>query len=608
MPQGRFKKSTVAVAAAIIVLFVAAAVVALFFFFGGNRNVLTDGQAIVYRKNDGTYLSAAGETVKITVGDDSSVLITEDNKFLIYTTPSAKVSKKYDIYACDISNASKVKKGPVLIDYGVEFSFEYSSEKVYYSKQDLSNLAITTYSYNLNKGKKTDIDFGINNIFVPSKGETLFYTKKFVDFEALYSFSPGEGKRELIKPVTNVHFYDDGEKSELLFETGSYNEGEAELYRVIPGENPIQIATMVSEVMYEDYVAGGNLYYFTKKDTPTDWRGIIEDDAQDSDSLLKEPNKSDYTFIFGISIQYRLDMEKYQKKQLRDAIREYLDTEVAEEKFSETYNLYVRNNDISKKIADGVETENIFAVAQTGAPRIIFTSTQITQSGMSISELSDSIDGDDFESIKPTLDSIISECIKETGFLYADTNKAKPVELSYYDDKKSEFIFDDTVDSVYVKLFDNNQDTFKLYKQTISNNSALEPEQLASSATNCKVSGERLWYQKNDLDLSSGDLYEYYQGKSDKVETKISSFNILENDEIVLFKDFVSKNGIEIADFYIYNGKKISNISRDVNVRSIEYGADGIAFISEEDEGKLCIYSKNKLAEIDSGVYTILAY
>ncbi|MBQ2775138.1 MAG: hypothetical protein IJF40_04545 [Clostridia bacterium] len=608
MPQGRFKKSTVAVAAAIIVLFVVAAVVALLFFFGNDNGMPADGQAIVYKKGDGVYLSAAGEKVKITMGDDSSVLITEDNRFLIYTTPSAKVSKKYDIYACDVSNASKVKKGPVLIDYGVELSFKYSSGVVYYSKQDSNNLAITTYLYNLSNGRKTDIDFGINNIFVPSQGETIFYTKKFVDSEALYSFSPNIGNKELVKTVADVHFYDDGENAELLFETGSYNEGESELYRVIPGENPVQIATMVSGVLYDEYVAGGNLYYFTKKDTPTDWRGIIEDDAEESDSILKEPNKSDYTFIFGISIQYRLDMEKYQKKQLRDAIREYLNTEVAEEKFSETYNLYVRNNNVSKKIADGVEIENVFAVSKTGMPRIVFTSTQIIQSDMSISELSESVDDNSFDSVKPTVDKLISECIKKTGFLYADVNRRDPVELLSYDNKKAEFVLTDSKDAFFVKVFEDSNDVFTLYKQTLSEKAALEPEQLASSVINCKISGEKIWYQKNDLGLSSGDLYEYYNGETDKLETKISSFNTFGKDEIVFFKNFVSEDGVEIADFYIYNGKRVSDISKDVNVSSIEDNEDGVAFISEKDNGKLCIYSKNKLAEIDSEVYTILAY
>ncbi len=608
MPQGRFKKSTVTVAAVIISLFTVLAVTALIFLLKGSNGPFVDGQAVVYKKNDGAYLYAAGETVKLKVGDDYSALITKDGKYLIYTTPSPKVSKKYDIYMCGISSSAAVKKGSTLIDYGVERNFEYNDEVLYYSKQDARTLAVTTYRYDLEKNKKTDIDFGIKNLYVPSNSQTVFYTKEFVDSEALYSYSLEEGSKELIKPVADVHFYDNGKTAELLFETGSYNEGEAELYRVVPGANPVQIATMVSDVLYDEYSAGGNLYYLTKKDTPTDWRGIIEDDLEDSDKAFKEPDKSDYTFIFGISIQYRLDMEKYQRKLLRDSIRKYLDTEVAEDLLCESYNLYVRNNDISKKMADGVEKDNIFAVSATGVPRVVFTSTQITKSDMKISDFSDLADSADFENIKPAVDEIIAKCVKKTGTLYIDANITHPVELSSYDGKKAEFLFLEKADMFYVKVFEQSEDKFTLYKQTVFGKKAAQPEQIASSVINCKMLDDELWYQKNDSSLSSGDLYRCRQGESEKIEEKISSFAVSWDNRIVFFKNFESKDGFKLADFYIYNGKKASKISESVNVTGIEYGEAGAAFIRGKEDGELCIYSKNKLAEIDSGVYTILAY
>ena len=96
MAKSRFKKSTVAVAAAIIVVFAAAATAALIFLMSS-----TDG---------GTYLSAYGKKHKLTISDDSSVLLTSDGEYLIYTTASAKVSRKYDLYLCSIKNSSNAKK------------------------------------------------------------------------------------------------------------------------------------------------------------------------------------------------------------------------------------------------------------------------------------------------------------------------------------------------------------------------------------------------------------------------------------------------------------------------------------------------------------------
>lgn len=52
--------------------------------------------------------------------------------------------------------------------------------------------------------------------------------------------------------------------------------------------------------------------------------------AQD-DELVKEPNRNDYTFIFGFSIQYQLDMSKYNRKVSRDKIRQALDEQIKDD-------------------------------------------------------------------------------------------------------------------------------------------------------------------------------------------------------------------------------------------------------------------------------------
>lgn len=93
-------------------MFAAAATAALIFLLSGKNNVpKADSQAIVYKATDGgTYLSAYGQKHKLTISDDSSVLLTSDGEYLIYTTASAKVSQKYDLYMCSIKSASKAKK------------------------------------------------------------------------------------------------------------------------------------------------------------------------------------------------------------------------------------------------------------------------------------------------------------------------------------------------------------------------------------------------------------------------------------------------------------------------------------------------------------------
>ena len=248
----------------------------MIFLLSGKNNVpKADSQAIVYKATDGgTYLSAYGQKHKLTISDDSSVLLTSDGEYLIYTTASAKVSQKYDLYMCSIKSASKAKKEAKLLDYGVEKSFKYNDGILYYSKQNPDNLAVMTTAYDLKKNKKSDIDFAIKELFLPSSGDVLYYIKQLSDSQSLYIYSASEGSKELVKNAANIHFYDDGKNCELLFETGSYKEGESELFSVSPGKNPVQTATTVSSVLYDLYSPGGNLYYFVKKESAAGREGL----------------------------------------------------------------------------------------------------------------------------------------------------------------------------------------------------------------------------------------------------------------------------------------------------------------------------------------------
>ena len=183
MAKSRFKKSTVAVAAAIIVVFAAAATAALIFLMSGKNKIPdADSQAIVYKSTDGgTYLSAYGKKHKLTISDDSSVLLTSDGEYLIYTTASAKVSRKYDLYLCSIKNSSNAKKGAKLLDYGVEKEFRYNNGTLYYSKQNQDNLSVMTTAYDIKKNKKSDIDFAIKELFLPENGDSIYYLKQLSD-------------------------------------------------------------------------------------------------------------------------------------------------------------------------------------------------------------------------------------------------------------------------------------------------------------------------------------------------------------------------------------------------------------------------------------------
>lgn len=605
MAKIRFKKSTVAVAAVSIFVFAAAATAALIFLLSGKNNVpKADSQAIVYKATDGgTYLSAYGQKHKLTISDDSSVLLTSDGEYLIYTTASAKVSQKYDLYMCSIKSASKAKKEAKLLDYGVEKSFKYNDGILYYSKQNPDNLAVMTTAYDLKKNKKSDIDFAIKELFLPSSGDVLYYVKQLSDSQSLYIYSASEGSKELVKNAANIHFYDDGKNCELLFETGSYKEGESELFSVSPGKNPVQTATTVSSVLYDLYSPGGNLYYFVKKESAAGWRDIIDDDMAKDDELIKAPNRNDYTFIFGFSIQYQLDMTKYNRKVSRDKIRQALDEQIKDDTFRQGYNLYARTADGSKKIAENVVPTEVFAVSASGEPSAVFCMTEITDSTVRMSDLDAQLASSSVESVTETAVAAVKACTKKTDFLFADTHSSSPVKLDAYDGKKAEFIIEG--DRLFVKSFDGSGDTFSLFKHTLSNGVVSAAEMLDTGVKACSIIGSDMWYRRSVSGSSLCDLYKY-SAEKEKIDGDVASFARMSDGSVLIVKNFVSSPDGDIADLYLYDGKKTAPVSEKAELKNMKYSDKGIAFI--RSGGDLCIYSKNKLAIIDSDAYNIIAY
>ncbi len=605
MAKSRFKKSTVAVAAVIIVVFAAAATAALIFLLSERNKVPdADAQAIVYKSADGaTYLSAYGKKHKLTVSDDSSVLITSDGEYLIYTTASAKVSRKYDLYLCGIKNSASAKNGAKLLDYGVEKDFKYNNGTLYYSKQNQDNLSVITTAYDIKKNKKSDIDFAIKDLFLPESGDYVYYLKQLSDSQSLYVYSSSDGSRELVKNAANIHFYDDGENCEILFETGSYNEGEAELFSVSSGNNPVQIATTVSSVLYDSYSPGGNLYYFVKKESPAGWRDIIDDDMAQDDELIKEPNRNDYTFIFGFSIQYQLDMSKYNRKLSRDKIRQALDEQIKDDSFTQGYNLYARTADGSKKIAENVVPDEVFAVSASGESAAVFYMTELSDSTVRMSDLDSQLGSSSVESVAESAVAAVKACIKKTGYLYADSHSAQPVKLDAYDGKKADFTI--SGDKLFVKSFDNSNDTFSLFIHTVTNGVVSAAEMLDTSIKACNIIGTDIWYQRSVTGSSLCDLYKYSSEK-EKIDSEVASFVELSDGSVLIVKNFVSSQNGEIADIYLYDSKKTSLISEKAELKNMKYSDKGIAFM--RSGGDLCIYSKNELAIIDSGAYNITAY
>lgn len=614
-----------------VIIFLVAALVASLIYLGVREDnkaassvSSASEQAIVYKKADGVYLTAKNITTKLEIRDEYKLEITDDGKYLIYTTASQTTSKKYDLYICSLTKRSKVKDGAVLTDYGVERDFKYNNGILYYSKQDKNSDGINTFYYNISKKKSKMIDFNIEDLYVPSSGDLVYYTKNLSGVRAIYSFSPEGEKgvvREIANPIKAVHFYDDGKNSELIYETGKADSETSELVKLTPGKNSVNLATQVSKVLYDDYEVGGNLYYFVKQDVPTDWRGIIEDDAAGADAAMKKPDKSEYKYIFGISPQYFLDSDAYKAKELRDEIREYLDKTVKKDFFKESYTLYVKQGEKPCKMAEGVSPDTVYSTAPTGTPRVIYMAKQVKNSGKQISDFTRNISKRSFSVIKPEIDEILKECVVDTGLTYAyapnlsksDNGKSevsKSVTLKGYAEDSTTFIFGKNENELYTMVKDASNESYALYRQNLSNGKLMPAEKIALETKQAKVIDDVLWYVKTDTDSVNGSLCKYTDGVTEILDTNVYSFNAHSNEDILVYKNFSSSNGEQTVDISYCDGTSMADISSNADVDTIKFKEDGITFLraTNENGGELCCYSKGKLQSIDKNVHSIIAY
>ena len=151
------------------------------------------------------------------------------------------------------------------------------------------------------------------------------------------------------------------------------------------------------------------------------------------------------------------------------------------------------------------------------------------------------------------------------------------MKLDAYNGKKAEFII--SGDKLFVKSFDASNDTFSLFRHTVTNGVVSAAEMLDTSIKACNIIGADVWYRRSVTGSSLCDLYKYSTEK-EKVDGD--------------------------ADLYLYDGKKTSLVAEKAELKNMKYSDKGISFI--RSGGDLCIYSKNKLAIIDGGAYNIIAY
>lgn len=114
---------------------------------------------------------------------------------------------------------------------------------------------------------------------------------------------------------------------------------------------------------------------------------------------------------------------------------------------------------------------------------------------------------------------------------------------------------------------------------------------LDTSIKACNIIGADVWYRRSVTGSSLCDLYKY-SAEKEKIDGDVASFAELPDGSVLIVKNFVSSADGEIADLYLYDGKRPRQLQKS-RTQNMKYSDKGISFI--RSGGDLCIYSKISL-------------
>ena len=105
------------------------------------------------------------------------------------------------------------------------------------------------------------------------------------------------------------------------------------------------------------------------------------------------------------------------------------------------------------------------------------------------------------------------------------------MKLDAYNGKKAEFII--SGDKLFVKSFDDSNDTFSLFRHTVTNGVVSAAEMLDTGIKACNIIGTDVWYRRSVTRSSLCDLYKY-SAEKEKIDGDVASFAELPDGSVLI--------------------------------------------------------------------------
>lgn len=522
----------------------------------------------------------------------------EENERIIYTVASSRYDGLYDL--CYIEKHRSDILEPKIIDVGISENFDVVSGKIYYLKKNTSAGANDGCVCDIDNGKIETFSANVGNIYALNGADKVYFTKMHGDNKVLYSYE-NETPKEICRDIVNVFCYNDTEEPHIFYERKSQiNIGMTELYVAYSDSEPEMICDNTYLVMFDDYSAGGNLYYYTSSTESISWSAVISDEYAESDKTVTKPVRDNFFAFLGISAEYNEALRKYQDKLVRDEIRAALNESVENGDFSApVFTAFAYNSQGTFKIAEKIDPNNVYTVSDFGNPQIIFESTEITENQTDMNTLVSIAQRSTMSEVIEYARSIVNESVKSKGMAFAGCcdSGTFSYELQGYDRRKTLFSFSESGTRIFAFVRDTNGERLGLYTNSI--NDKLMPSaciNVDNGISSYRVVEDEVIYLKADIGKNTGDLYSFDGENSIKLSNAASAFTVKNSDNIIILKGNNVSDSNPTADYYVFDGVEETAVDTDIIVSTFNVEENGkAAYITGEKSLKVYYNGKNSL-------------
>lgn len=564
----------------------------------------------VYKKGSESIVRIDGKEEVISDISAGVFKLDEESNRVFYTVESSSGNDLYDLYYIE-KRRSELQK-PRIIDVCIKKEYEIVSGKVYYLRMNEDQRAYDGCICDIQSNQIETFSGNVESIFPLNGSNTLYFTKMHIDNRVLYKYENGAAT-EICRNLTDIFSYNNTDKPHIIYETKSkINSGMTDLYIAYAESEPYLICDNTYLVRYDDYQPGGNLYYFTSSSENVSWSFVIADSYAESDKTVTKPERNDFFSLFGISHEYNEALRTYQDKLIRDEIRSVLNESLINGEFSApVFNAFAYNSSGNFKVAENINPEYVYTVSAFGEPKIIYESTQVTQSDTDMGTLVEIARRSSMNEVLEYARSVVSDSVKSKGMAYAAYGKNGIVtsELSGYDKSKTLFSFGKQGGRIFAVVRESGGEKLSLYTNSLDEKLMPSAEiGIDTGISSYRFIGDGIIYLKSDINKNTGDIYYYDGEKHNKISNAAGAFTVENDSDIVILKDNDVSKPQPLANYYLYSDGEEKLIGSDVIVSTFNYTGNGKAgFISDNDgKNSFIIYSNGKSAVIDEGVSEII--